>query len=297
MLASLMSSSLAPSRRAALFLALGAPLVVAAVVLSHNAFRATAPPAPSAARTRVGPDKARCVELAQRYAETWDRENRCSPEIECAAEKRGGAFYGLDGCARFGPRGVRTGEADAVAETWMKAGCAQDYEVCSGEPRAQCRAGRCIELPPPPVPIDWVRTEVPGVLSFFRPSSLVPRTVHPEDSIARVFEGERLYLTLDYGAYSWAPDKDAGDPYDRVLEETEEIIAGQRARLLWDEHRNVNRPDMSLSISRILHFAELPQNPRFLLMADRPRLTLIAECQRREDCKDADVIFRSLELR
>jgi hypothetical protein len=135
------------------------------------------------------------------------------------------------------------------------------------------------------------------VLSFFRPSSLVPRTVHPEDSIARVFEGERLSLTLDYGPYAWAPDRDAGEPYDRVLEETQESLAGQRARLLWDEHRNVNQPEMPLPIRRVVHFAELPQNPRFLLMGDRPRLTLIAECQRREDCKDADVIFRSLELR
>src|SRR5262249_8660641 len=143
-------------------------------------------------------DPERCADLAHRYADAWAHQNHCSAEIECAAEKRAGAFYGLDGCARFGPRGARATDPDEAADAWMAAGCARAYEACTGEPRAQCRAGVCIELPPSSIPADWIRTEVPGLVSFFRPSSLVPKVVHPIDSVMRTYEGPRMSLVLDY---------------------------------------------------------------------------------------------------
>jgi hypothetical protein len=106
-----------------------------------------------------------------------------------------------------------------------------------------------------------------------------------------------MHLVLDYSPHVWAPGKDVDDVYNRVLEEKEETISGERARIFWTESRNVNQRSMPLLLRRVLHFGALPPNPRFPLFADHPRLTIFAECQKREDCSDAEVIFRSVELR
>ncbi|MDC3989545.1 hypothetical protein [Polyangium jinanense] len=114
-------------------------------------------------------DPASCKELAGQYTSAMDRVSTCTHDNDCRATLRGDQWYDLDGCFRFENRQTSTEEADRLARAWLEARCVTNYEVCSAQPTAMCRQGRCVERPPHPVPETWTRREFARLFTFFAP--------------------------------------------------------------------------------------------------------------------------------
>ncbi len=121
------------------------------------------PPTPVAHRLRGDG----CERLRQAYAGALS--SSCTADQDCTGEIRGQQWTGLDGCFRFRDRRVSSAAADRIAADWLGGGCAETYDVCSIAPQAMCRAGRCVERPPAPVPEDWTRQSFAHAFTFFVP--------------------------------------------------------------------------------------------------------------------------------
>ncbi|MDI3289420.1 hypothetical protein [Polyangium sp. 15x6] len=114
-------------------------------------------------------DPAHCKVLAGQYTSAMDRISTCTHDNDCRATLRGEQWYDLDGCFRFENRHASTEEADRHARAWLEERCVSRYEVCSAQPTAMCRQGRCVERPPHPVPETWTRREFARLFTFFAP--------------------------------------------------------------------------------------------------------------------------------
>ncbi|MDI1444150.1 hypothetical protein [Polyangium sp. 6x1] len=110
-----------------------------------------------------------CKELAGQYAIAMDRVSTCTHDNDCRATLRGEQWYDLDGCFRLENRHASTDEADRFAREWLEGRCVSSYEVCSAQPSAMCRKGRCVERPPAAVPETWVRRDLARLFTFFAP--------------------------------------------------------------------------------------------------------------------------------
>jgi len=124
---------------------------------------------------RLG-DPAACKALAGRYTSVMDRIAGCTHDNDCRVELRGEQWYDLDGCFRLENTSASTEEADRIAREWLEARCVTSYEVCSVQPTAMCRQGRCVERPPPGVPETWVRHVFGRQFTFFAPPDVEIRS-------------------------------------------------------------------------------------------------------------------------
>jgi hypothetical protein len=203
---------------------------------SHN--KSSPAPLPTATVSSSTP-RAVCNDLATRYESAWESPSRCSSDDECVAEPRGGIYTVLDGCARFYNRGVSHKEADLVAAEWLRSTCAsaQTVYVDCGPARAQCLAGHCAELPPPPIPKDWGRLSLLAVVSVFAPSDLLETDARGIDSFARTFVGKNRRLTLTVDAYLSRSDAGAPTVLDGHAAHVVKTALGTReqTRITFDE--------------------------------------------------------------
>ena len=178
-----------------------------------------------------------CGGLRAEYRSAWARVATCQRDADCVAEHRAELWSDLDGCARFGrlqgPDPEETARAraraDAVAQAWLERGCAHTYELCEAAPLARCLRGVCAERPPARVPPDWTPVRIPGLVSFWLPSTLEARELPAEDSLARLWEGEGRRLSLTYGPWQKAAEPD--DPFRKVVGEMKVTMFGEPTTL------------------------------------------------------------------
>jgi hypothetical protein len=263
---------------------------------------ATPPVAP-----RAG--KAACAALASRYQTAWKARNSCTSDNECIATPRGGYWAALDGCARFGPRMTSdryTGaDADAIAETWLSAGCARDYSLCASPatgalpPEAQCLQGSCRERPPLPIPRDWLRVDA-GLFQFFGPPGLHGGRAMVDDGVGYRFEGPGIQLEIEYDDYA---------PVDIHPEETtDSIVVTSRTAVSSGGHVGTDvafedhPPDGGAPVyRRVLAMNDAPcqQDLTFSTCSGRgatTKLAIWATCDRPESCQAAGTVFQSIVL-
>jgi len=267
-----------------LSLALGGAAILL-VALGYASRQVAAPPKP---RGPVVDTEANCETVRARYVAELTRHRACTRDEECIAEQRGGVRSALDGCARFRRADAPLGDVvDPLEKAWLDRGCAQRFMTCSVPRRAQCAAGKCAELPPPPVPREWRRMEhvswTGPSFSFFVPPDLVREKVIGEDSEVGAFTGPRYELEYDYGDYSntLLPDPGGGD---KGLHDEAVTIDGLRANL------RTLRLESGAILSGV-YFEETPA-----AKPTKPRLVLYARCKTAKDCEDAFTIARSLEF-
>ena len=276
----------------ALALAGGAGVLVAAVVLARGAFRragTAAAPSATPLRPSLPPDPKACAALQDRYDAAWEKANRCASDAECMATPRGGAFLALDGCARFGPRSALP-EADALAAEWLEAGCADDFDACAGTPASVCRAGKCEERAPPPLPATWRRVDVARAFTLFLPPDLVETKVYPEDSVVRLWRSDRMRVSLDYGYYSNKLDEHP--PEGVVSPRKETTIGGQRAFIRTvATFPDASKPRTSVAV----HVPHVPRSAR-ATYSEGAALTLFATCDGPPPCADGESLIRSIRF-
>jgi hypothetical protein len=123
----------------------------------------------------------------------------CASDDDCTGEIRGELWTDLDGRFRFRNRHAPTDRADGVAMAWLGGGCASGYDLLSVSPLAMCRAGRCVERPPAPVPEDWVRVDMAGVYTFFAPPQIdLTMRRNCTGGLGSTYRSEGLTIHVDY---------------------------------------------------------------------------------------------------
>jgi hypothetical protein len=264
---------------------------IALVLWRH---RPQATPTPAGPRV---PDPARCATLASRYEAAWREANSCTQDDECAVTPRGRFWADLDGCARFGPRAASLASVDSLAQSWLAEGCATTFADCAGSApvAAQCRGGSCVELPPAPIPADWVRLSPDRLFTFFVPPEVQRRRVVMEDSIGFAFEGPRFAFDIEYGQYAptdFDPDQTPG----KVLGRTAVSLSGHKGTEVVFQLAHADAGPARYG--RVLAVSDAPC-PVFATSMTCPRGTvtrfvLWAWCDRPEACEDARTAFESI---
>ncbi len=242
----------------------------------HAPQPATPPSAPSKAIPLSSKEHAAaCDNLAEHYRSVWLSSTACDMDADCIAEPRGGVYTALDGCARFGNPHVSHAAADALAAQWLKDACAwamMAYVDC-GAVRVQCLAKRCVELPPEPVPKDWQRMSLPGVVSVFAPADFIETDERGIDSDVRVFSGRHRTLELSVDPYGPAA-RDAGALV---------VIDGHRARV---------ESSQGARYTAHVTFEEGWDTP----LQKHAELSLRMTCSDEPACADAQTIIHSMRF-
>jgi hypothetical protein len=171
-----------------------------------------------------------------------------------------------------------------VEAQWLAAACANTGDVTAdcGGVRAQCVAGRCVERPPEPLPRDWKRLSLPATLSVFAPADFLELGVHEEDSLVRVFQGERRSIELSLDPY-------ASPTVDEALRPHLEVLDGERAQVYFADRgadAGAHRYEAAAVFER--HWSEFFLSGGYLSM----RLW----CADARACADRDAIFRSARV-
>lgn len=286
----------------------GLSLAFAALVLWSARGRTPAPapppgsgPTPSAPpiAPEAAPLAAACDRLAAEYKQVWANLAYCQTDADCAVEERGKHWSGLDGCARIGSRTAPKGAADQIAEEWLGAGCAHEADLCPRAPRAQCRARRCVELPPPPIPADWSRVHVADLYSLFVPGDLAPAKVQAEDTIATALEGGGRSLFVSWGTH-YAPDDPDADVAERLMpwvkvERRQALTVSKRAvTLLWavDPGSSGAARDPFLAEALVPDVAA----PWYSMLGSSGAILFELRCEKKELCDVAPLMLGSLEV-
>lgn len=271
-----------------LLLAAGLLALGVVVLLARRAFRQAAQAAAPAPKLEP-PDAEKCANLAKQYASAWEARNRCERDDDCVASPRGELFTALDGCARFGPRKGDLKFADALAAQWLSAGCADAYEICDEKAEAVCRAGRCNERPPPPLPASWNRIDVERDFHFFLPPELKEIPIQAEEGHIYVWRGERMGVSLDYSGWGSQLDEPEVPPPLRVVSREKITVSGEPAVLRVIEGMPVKtlRGPIEPWTSVGLHIPHVRHS----------NLTLSVRCKGSPPCPDGDLVVHSLKLR
>ncbi|MFT3765685.1 MAG: hypothetical protein QM820_09240 [Minicystis sp.] len=278
-----------------LALAAGALALGVVVLSARRAFREAARAAAPSPRPDP-PTPEQCAAIETRYREAWQALNHCERDEDCLAVRRGELFTGLDECARFGPRAADTRGADAVAAAWITTGCAAEYALCERVPEAVCRAGRCAERPPAPLPSTWIRVDVARAFHFFLPPDLIEIPIQPEEGIARLWKNDHMRVSFDFSDYTNTLD----DPREvlpeglRIVAREKTTVSGQPALLRVMEvaagrMRGTKEPWASIAI-------HIPSVPRQGGSEGTP-LSLYVQCKGPPPCAEGDRIVRSIALR
>lgn len=270
-----------------LLLAAGLLALGVVVLLARRAFREAAKAAAPAPKLEP-PDAEKCASLVKQYASAWEALNRCERDEDCAASPRGELFTALDGCARFGPRRGDPKFADALAARWLSAGCADAYEICDEKAESVCRAGRCAQRPPAPLPASWNRIDVERDFYFFLPPDLKEVPIQAEEGHIYVWRGERMGVSLDYSGWGSQLDEPIPEPL-RMVSREKITISGEPAVLRVIEGMPVKtlRGPVEPWTSVGLHIPHVRNS----------NLTLSVRCKEKPPCADAELVVRSLRLR
>jgi hypothetical protein len=194
------------------------------------------------------PDAARCDALKLKYEQARLGSDRCERDDECSLELRGRFYTALDGCLRMSRRDFDGAPADRIAEEWLHAGCAGEFQLCPViRSSAACRGGVCKEKPPPPIGEDWARVDVQETLTIFLPPELVevPHASFCGNGPAvRTFHGPGLDVRVEFGhelSHAYLLDKEIEGPLPpRVIARTKKAIGTHEATLL-----DVQVPDIN----------------------------------------------------
>jgi len=262
-------------------------LAVVVAVLGGVAFAAGRssggpPVAPLEASNRHGHARDRaelaadCVKLKEQHDAAVAKLGACAADTDCAVETRGGVYFGLEGCYRYRNRRVSTDEAAALEARWRDDGCAASYEICPPEPLAMCRAGRCVERPPPPLPETWHREEVPGGFFIYLPSEMKRVSEQGLDSPVSHHWGGGIELTSSFGNY--------GGPSGGADRDGEAMKIGGYGVLVWRSAR---------AITVSFEEAKACEPPRCPYFAAGDKLSLHATCDTEEACETAWTALRS----
>ena len=280
------------SARRAVMAAVGFALVLAiAVGLSRVTPRSlAASPARAKPAPRVG--HKRCAEIADGYAKERDRANHCERDEECAVELRGEKWSALDGCFRFKHKSAPTAAADAIADTWLEGGCAQEFNLCSEVPQTMCREGRCVEHPRPPIPEDWVRQDALHIFSMFLPKGMnLAYPPHEDALIYIVAQDNGIHLRIMYEPayqdYDRVNDAELG-AYQRVM------LHGIEARIRRGPSRDVVPEKEGYQID--VYITDLPACPSIHCIADKNYFRMHIDCPDRATCDRMMLAVNSLEF-
>jgi hypothetical protein len=224
------------------------------------------------------------------------RASACAREEDCGVDLRGEQYYGLDGCFRMRNLHAPTVEADRIAQQWLDERCVERYEVCSVQPLAACRQGRCVARPPPPIPADWVRRDFARYFTFFTPPDVEVFEMGVDCGFARLGALGRkgdfmIQLLFDEGSAE-PPDGE----WQESLAKAERMQLGQlSARVMRGKRNAMHRihPEFEYGIGVYIDPGACP--PICFPWSDRPgRLELHASCRDRAACDEAMRVIQSL---
>lgn len=240
-------------------------------------------------------DAGACVGLAKQYAQVIDALGTCTVDTDCLVEDRGGFYATLDGCYRIVGRTAPKGAADQLAEAWLAGGCVHQLPACEKRPTATCRQGHCAERPPAPVPDDWHRERVPGVLTMFLPPDMHRVEAQGEDSFVLAYQGTDRRLGIELGWYAPDPSPDAhfeSAPFDKVLSPTELVVSGRTTTLFRYEVKGAKTS--WAAEARVPHVPD----PWFVMFAGASDSSLFfgLSCETKPACDAAPTILGSLEV-
>jgi hypothetical protein len=231
-----------------------------------------------------------CDQLESEYRASAERLRTCSDSADCDVEPFSGDVRGLTECHRFRNERLSSETTDAIADRWLSAGCAIPLqEICAAAPRAQCRDGRCVELPPPPLPASWVAGDVRGILGLHVPPGVPLVRVKRDDVLMYHWASQRLELRLEYG--------------DGVQAVELERYAGEHIVIDGVAASMVRRDDAWLGGSAWSMALVVPATPPCpssqcgAWLGRGTKLTLWATCMTPSDCRDAEAVMRSLRFR
>lgn len=294
---------MSPARRGTALAALAIGLFAVVVyVTTSNRRRAQPqpPPPPDSGRGVALMREAACQRLALRYERALDELHECAKDDDCLVEDRTGFTATLDGCYRITARAASRAAADAIADEWLKGGCAHELPNCEAMPRVSCRMGHCAELPPPPVPPSWHRTRVPGLLTMFVPPGMRRVEAMGEDSFVLSYEGKGASLSMEVGAYSPDPTPDAhaeSRPWDNVLKSELVRVDGRPTTLFhYELLTSDGKPRAWAAYARVPRVGE-PWFARWTgATEDDSRLFFGLDCETKAACDDAAIILGSIEV-
>lgn len=240
--------------------------------------------APSASALAAPAD---CDALVVRYRAALDTLQTCAGDDECVADERGKVWSALDGCARFRRRDADLARSlEPLESAWLARGCSRSiYMTCAPE-RAQCRAGRCAELPREPIPRDWRRITHRGKFSFFVPADAAQdKDVRGEDTEVGEWKTPRTTINFDYGQYGTNIQGSTSEG-NTLLRREPVTVGDSKGFLVLTRMREssfiagIHLPELGNSISRY-----------------ESVLTLWTSCTKRTDCEAEGLLTaRSLEL-
>lgn len=287
-----------PRRTAVVAAAIGAAGAVGLLMLILAGATIHIPPSAveqATARPRGPVDEVLCAATSTRYHRELESANHCSSDDACRGEARGAFFTDLDECSRFLPATAPVKDLDALAEQWLAAGCAHDYLTCTGEPRARCVAGRCVERAPPGIPEEWVRITVRRTFTFFVPPELHGTMGHGDDSYGGRWESPKMTLVFDLGEWANHLDLDDGPDVPDHQRTRMTVIGGAEAKLVTARTREALR-DGGVQVHHVsgVYFPKVPLRMPSLIAGTS--LNLFAWCDAVEGCADAETIFRSIEF-
>ena len=268
-----------PAARAALAVSLLLGLVTGVAAASRR--EAPTPPAPAPVHMMAShfADATRCAALKKEHAALVRGAGACVADTDCAAQLRGGAYFGLEGCHRYLNRHRSSGKIEAVEKAWLDEGCATSYEICPPPSAAMCRESQCVERPPPSVPETWHREDVPGGFFMYLPADVTGAATRTDDELAASYRGDGIHIVTDFAEQGPVLSEEAGKG-------TPVKVGGRHARVWRSESE----------ITLTFEDDTVCQPPRCSHFVQGEKLTLHADCQGEAACDRAWLAFQSVRF-